>query len=306
MSLLTRLFQHIEPRDFATLLPHNIVLRALRMASGQRGIRDDPALDERDPELVAAVLDVVRWLGEHWFRHEALGVDHVPGVGPALLVGNHSGGLMVFDALLAMVRIADRFGPGRPVYTLGHDIIQWDPTLDKYTRRFGGLPAGHEMAEAALGRGHLVLVYPGSDFDAFRPFTERNQVVLARRTGFVRLALRTRVPIVPVVTAGAHEQFVVLTRGEGLAKLLGLKRLLRTNVFPIALSIPWGLTSGYVPFLPLPTQITTEFLPPMAWPDLGPEAADDEATVWHCYLQVEAAMQAHLDELTRARVPIVG
>ena len=64
-----------------------------------------------------------------------------------------------------------------------------------------------------------MLVYPGSDLDTFRPFRDRDKIVLGGRKGFLELALRERVPIVPVVTAGTHEQIIVLTRGDRLARL---------------------------------------------------------------------------------------
>jgi len=178
--------------------------------------------------------------------------------------------------------------------------------LRKYAGKLGTLRASHDEAQKAFERGHLVIVFPGSDYDAFRPFSERNRIVLAGRTGFVKLALRAKVPIIPVVTAGAQEQFFVLTRGEGLASLLGLKRRLRSNVLPIALSFPWGLAPALLPHIPLPVQVSTAFLPAMTWPDLGKDAAEDPAAVERCYREVEAVMQARLDALTLGRIPFVG
>jgi 1-acyl-sn-glycerol-3-phosphate acyltransferase len=263
-------------------------------------------LEARDPELIGKLLEAARWLGENWFRWRCGGVDNVPPTGPALLVGNHSGGLFTWDALLVILALWDRFGPDRALYSLGHDLIQWDETLRRYGRRIGALRASHEDAERAFAAGHLVLVYPGSEFDSFRPFRERSRVVFAGRTGFVRLALRNRVPIVPVVSAGAQEQFVVLTRGERIAEWLGLKRRIRASVFPIALALPWGLTSAYLPHIPLPTQITISFLPPLRWDELGPEAERDEAIVRRCYEQVVQAMQDELDRLYAGRLPWIG
>ena len=75
---------------------------------------------------------------------------------------------------------------------------------------------------------------------------------------------------------------------------------------PIGFSIPWGFGPTYLPYIPLPTQITTAFLPPISWPDLGPEAAADPAVVRRCCDEVEAALQARLDALTLGRVPWLG
>jgi len=248
----------------------------------------------------------VRWLARHWFRHRVTGLANVPREGPALLVGNHNGGIMVVDALLAYLSIWDDQGPARRIYGLGHDLIHWDPTVRRYAERFGALRAGHVGGRRALAAGHLVLVYPGSDFDAGRPWRDRNRIVLGGRKGFVRLALAAGVPVVPVVTAGAHETFVVLTRGQRLARWTGLDRRVRANAVPLALSVPWGIAPAWLPYVPLPAQVTQTFLPPLRWDLLGPAAARDEAVVDRCYREIEAAMQAALTDLTADRVPWLG
>lgn len=167
--------------------------------------------------------------------------------------------------------------------------------------------AGHDSANHAFAAGACVLVYPGSDMDTFRPFGDRNKVVLAGRTGFIKkLALRAGVPIVPVVTAGTHEQLVVLARGDRLARRLHAHVWARTEVLPLVLALPWGLTSGFLPYLPLPAQTTQSFLPPMTWPELGPASAEVPADVQRCYRDVEAAMQAELTRITRGRLLFRG
>jgi 1-acyl-sn-glycerol-3-phosphate acyltransferase len=265
---------------------------------------DDPA--QRDPEFVRLLLDFFRALGRYYFRLEVRGVHNVPAQGPVLLVGNHNAGLLPADAFFTALAIWDRFGPLRAVYALAHDVLFHDATLRRYALKLGILRAGHDGAGLALSRGDIVLVYPGSDLDAFRPWSARNRVVLGGRKGFVRLALTARVPIVPVVSAGTHEQLIVLTRGDRLAKLLGMHRWGRTFVCPIVFALPWGVTSGFVPYLPLPAQTTVAFGAPIAWPTLTSRDADDPVTVDRCYAEVEAKMQSMLDELTERRVPFLG
>ncbi len=172
--------------------------------------------------------------------------------------------------------------------------------------RIGLLRAGHESARHAFERGDIVLVYPGSDLETFRPWRERGRIVLGGRKGFLRLALGSGVPIVPVVSAGTHEQFIVLTRGDRLARLLHMHAWARTFVCPIVFALPWGITSGFVPYLPLPAQTTVAFGPPMTWPDLCSNAADDPAALDRCYRDVERTMQAMLDGLYAGRRPFLG
>jgi 1-acyl-sn-glycerol-3-phosphate acyltransferase len=291
-------------RALSMLLAYGLHVHGRTRVALRARMTDD--LDARDPELVDVTLSLARAFGRYWFRAETEGVENVPGRGPALLVGNHNGGFLITDTYLTMAAIAERQGLSRVVRPLAHDFVFDDPTLRRYAQRFGAIRAGQGSAMRALERGELVLVYPGGDVDTFRPFEERGRIELAGRTGFVRLALRARVPIVPVVSAGTHEQMVILSRGDRVAKLLHMHRWARTEVFPIALSLPWGLTSAFLPYLPLPAQTTVAFGEPIAWPDLGPEAADDDALVHRCAREVEASMQALLDRISAGRRPWLG
>jgi 1-acyl-sn-glycerol-3-phosphate acyltransferase len=287
------------------LSPPRLVARFSRFAlerhAGRAGGRPADDVKSRDPELVALMLDLYRALAKYYFRLRIVGAEHVPAKGPVLLVGNHNGGLLPSEGFFTAIAIHDHFGPGRAMYALAHDFVFEDPILRRYAGRLGMLRAGHESAHHAFEAGAMVLVYPGSDYDAFRSFRDRGRVVLGGRKGFVKLALRERVPIVPVVTAGAHEQLIVLSRGDWLARLLHMHVWARTEVFPIVLALPWGITTGFVPYLPLPAQATLELGAPMTWPDLGPEAADDPAAVQRVYDDVERRMQGMLDRLQEGR-----
>jgi 1-acyl-sn-glycerol-3-phosphate acyltransferase len=140
-----------------------------------------------------------------------------------------------------------------------------------------------------------LLVYPGGDYEACRPWSERDRIDFAGRKGFVKLALRSQVPVVPVVAHGAQHTVVVLSRGERLARTFGLNRL-RAKVLPIVLGPPFGVTA--VPPPPMPAAITVEFLPPLDWTGLGADAASDEAVVEACYKEITGMMQATLDRLS--------
>jgi len=249
-SLFARARAQIPLADALGLLtPPGLLIKlaayALGGARGDRSTGLDPSA--RDPEFLALLLDAFRPVAERYFRARYVGVEKVPAAGPMLLVGNHNGGLLTTESYLTYLAIWDRFGPGRALYGLAHDVVFDDPTLRTYAGKFGALRASHEAAHEAFAAGHGVLVYPGSDLDSFRSFQDRKRVVFGSRTGFVRLALRERVPIVPTVCAGPQEQWIVLTRGDAIARALRMKRWARTDVFPIVLSLPWGLTSGFVP-----------------------------------------------------------
>ena len=253
----------------------------------------------RDPEFIRAHAPKLALLFERYHRTSVDGLEHVP-AGPALAVGNHNGGLMAPDMFALMVAWWRRFGVDAPAYGLMHDLPFHLPIARDLMPRLGAVPAHPANALALLGRGAKVLVYPGGDIDAFRPWSQRHRIVFGQRCGFIRVALRARVPIVPIVSAGAHESFRILTDGRDLVRRLGLKRLFhRLEVFPITLCLPWGITFGPAYYLPVPVRMHLRALPPVSWPSLPPEAADDEATVWRCREQVRQTMQDALDEMTR-------
>jgi 1-acyl-sn-glycerol-3-phosphate acyltransferase len=303
-----RAFALVPVRDTLQLLnPPILVEKFMRYAlSGHK--HDVPADDpnERDPEFVGLVMDLARALGRYYFRLEVRGIDCVPAEGPVLIVGNHNGALFPTDSFFTTLAVWDRFGPSRAIYTLAHDFLFHDPTLRRYALRLGGIRAGDASARKVFERGDIVLVYPGSDLDVFRPWRERNRIVLGGRKGFVRLALSARVPIVPVVSAGTHEQLVILTRGDRLARLLHMHAWTRATVCPVVLSVPWGITSGFVPYLPLPAQTTVAFGPAITWSGLSANDARDPAVIERCYAEVEATMQSMLDELTKGRRAFFG
>lgn len=297
----------IPPEDLLQLSPPGVIARALRLALlGERLVPTPVRPEDRDPAFLARLMPFFRQVARIWFRWHCEGVEKVPAKGPVLLVGNHSGGLMVFDGILAMLAIWDHHGPDRAVHPLAHWFVHRDPLVARYARKIGAFPASPESARRILRAGAIAAAYPGSDRDVFRPFRDRNRVVLGGRMGFVRVALEEGVPLVPVVTTGAHEQFVVLTRGERIASWLALKRRLGTNLVPIVYAWPWGVTLGVFPYCPMPTQITTDFLDPIRWPHLPPEAAQDPETVRRCYREVESAMQAAMDRRSRGRIPWIG
>jgi 1-acyl-sn-glycerol-3-phosphate acyltransferase len=165
----------------------------------------------------------------------------------------------------------------------------------------GALEAGHGNAEAALGQGGIVVVYPGGDHEAFRPWKDRNRIDFAGRNGFIRLALRQQVPIVPSVSIGAHETLIVLARGEGLARFLPHLRAFRIKTQPVILGPPWGISFG-LPTFPLRAQVTVQLGPVLDLRDrYGPDAADDDETVAALYDEVVSTMQATLDDLAAER-----
>jgi 1-acyl-sn-glycerol-3-phosphate acyltransferase len=262
---------------------------------------DIDSLDNRDPRAIEWSAKLVERALRPWFRYELKGVERVP-MGAALFVGNHSGALMPVDAFLFGVAAYRALGEEGMPYGLGHEVAISFPILHQIIVPLGAVRASHRNAHRLFERGQKVLVYPGGDVDAMRPFRRRNQIVFGGRKGYVRLAVREGVPIVPVVTVGAHSTLVVLDDLRWLARLLRSERWLRTKVFPLSFTLPWGFTLGPTPpYLPLPSRILAEVLEPVRFERSGEEAADDDEYIARCDHEVRSAMQAQMDRLAEER-----
>lgn len=257
-------------------------------------------IDQRDAEIVARLQPLIgAWL--RWFDPEVQGFEKLPTDGPFLVVGNHSGGVYMPDYWAFLHRWVAERGPEAPLYSMAFDFLFGIPGAATLARKLGSVPGSHENADRLLDRGHPVVVYPGGDEEDYRPWTERHRIELRGRTGFVRLALRHRVPVVPLVAHGSHDTIVVLTRGETLAKRLGFDRL-RINVMPVVAGPPWGIAPVQLPTWPMPAKVTARVGEPLDWSHLGAGAAADPTVVQACYDETVARMQADLDDL-HARLP---
>ena len=170
--------------------------------------------------------------------------------------------------------------------------------------RFGTIEATPEHARAALALGAAVLVYPGGDWETHRPSWHRGRIEFGGREGFVRLALETQVPVVPVVSVGGQETALFLSRGERMSHALALDRRYRLKVFPISLALPWGMDVGDLfGHIPLPAKITTQVLDPIDLHERFGRHADVDAM----YTEITGLMQATLDRLSaRRRLPVIG
>jgi 1-acyl-sn-glycerol-3-phosphate acyltransferase len=262
---------------------------------------DGPEIAKWDPLLTEKVKNTCGPLIKLWFRSEVRGLDALP-PGGALVVSNHSGGTLTPDVLIFGCAFYDAFGYDRPVYTLAHDTLHVGPFAD-WLPRVGVIHATRDNAAEALRSGGVVLVFPGGDYDVYRPTSVGNVIDFNGRTGYIRTAIEAGVPIVPTVSIGAQESQLFLTRGTGLAKRLGLTRL-RTKILPVTLGFPFGFSVFFLPpNLPLPTKVVTQVLKPIDILDRFGEDPDVAEVDTH----VRSVMQTALDQLARERrFPVLG
>lgn len=260
------------------------------------------SLERRDEAVIQSFMPIWGWLYHHYFRVQTSGWEQIP-PGKVLFVGSHNGGLAAPDMFMMMYDWFRRFGFSRPIYGLMHPRV-WEVALPiaQLAEKVGAVMAHPKMAIAALHQGASVLVYPGGAEDVFRPYNLRHKIYFAGRKGFIKVALREGVPIVPVISHGAHENFIVLADIYKQMQQLhewGMPWLLNIDpvVFPIYLGLPWGIGIGPLPHIPLPVPIQTRVCAPIIFERYGREAASDRQYVDLCYEKVVFLMQQELDDL---------
>lgn len=246
------------------------------------------------------------FLCDHYFRVEIDGWHRIPD-DPSLLIGIHSGGSLTMDAWTLVHSWYRHFDGQRILHGTAHDLLMGAPLLGDYFRAVGVIPASRSGVTAALGAGHDVIVWPGGEQDAMRNWRQRDRAVLAGRKGFVRQAIRSGVPIVPVATIGGHDTVFVLSEGRFLARWTGLGERLRGATMPIIAGFPLPLAIEVLPaHIPLPAKIRTEFLDPIEV-DTDPDRAQDNDYVDAIYARVETAIQNGMDRLAKRRsFPVLG
>jgi 1-acyl-sn-glycerol-3-phosphate acyltransferase len=268
-----------------------------------RGIPPGDDLDAWDPEYIRRTMPVMKAAFGTYFRGEVRGLENIPADGPALLVGNHSGGTMIADTFVFSQCFYEHFGPDRRFHQLAHSVAARMPGLG-LIRRYGTLVASHDNARRAFAKGAPVLVYPGGDYETFRPTTHSDQIEFGGRKGFIRLALEEGVPIVPVVSIGGQETALFVTRGETAARVTGLAKLARIKVLPVSIGPPFGINVLDLPGrLPLPAKITIQVMPPVDLRERFGAEPDADAV----YEDLTGDMQDALSELSDERtLPLVG
>lgn len=262
------------------------------------------SLDERDPKTIKTWLSQAQWFYKYYFQAETDGWEHIPPNGAALVVGSHNGGLACPDMMITLYDWFRHFGTEKPAYGLMHAHV-WEVyrPLAQIASKLGAVRANPRLAIPALQRGACVLVYPGGGPDVFRPYWERDRIKFCGRKGFIKLALRENVPIIPVISWGAHETlFVLADIYEPMKALLETLKVpwlfnLDPEVFPIYLGLPWGVAFGPLMNIPLPAKIRVRVCPPIVFERYGREAAQDVSYVDQCYEMVVQQMQKRLNQL---------
>jgi 1-acyl-sn-glycerol-3-phosphate acyltransferase len=242
----------------------------------------------RDPDFERRAERVLEVLYKRYFRVSVRGIENVPEKGPVLLVANHSGSLPLDSAMLKLSLAIDH-PAHRRLRPLAENFVFHFPFLGVMMNRFGAVRACQENAEALLEQGEAIAVFPEGVKGLGKPFRKRYQLQRFGRGGFIRLALRTRTPIVPVAIVGAEEMNPVIARLVRPGRTLGLPYFPVTPTFPLL---------GPLGLVPLPTKWTIEFGEPV---HLDAEGQSDELTIARLTEDIRSDIQTRLDKLLSQR-----
>lgn len=202
-----------------------------------------PAPGHPDPRAVERWRRYAAPLIRMAFRPELHGAENLPTTGPFMLVANHSG-LGLADIMSFIVCYIPHLGVSRPLAAMVHPAAFNSWPAGGWMRRLGCIPSTYEAAEAALANGISVLVFPGGDHEAGRPIWQANQVQFAGRKGFLKIARKAGVPIVPMGIRGSHFTAPILWRSDRVVSwLLVLPRLTGMKRLPVTLLGVLGLSA---------------------------------------------------------------
>jgi 1-acyl-sn-glycerol-3-phosphate acyltransferase len=279
----------VFPIELRKRLPLEAVWKRWRALAmwGRSDVVDDFG---RDPRATARWEWLFEFLYTRWFRVEASGLEHVPEQGRALLVANHAGTLP-YDSAMVMHAVRRDHPARRDVRPLVEDTVFHLPFLGPIMNRIGGVRADPENAERLLVKDELVAVFPEGEKGMGKLWRDRYRLQRFGRGGFVKLALRTRSPIIPVAVVGAEEAAPMLGKVTWFAKNIGIPWI------PVTPTFPWFGPAG---LLPLPSKWYVKFGAPLALPTT-PGAADDRLLVNKLADQIRTQIQQMVDELLGKR-----
>jgi 1-acyl-sn-glycerol-3-phosphate acyltransferase len=233
-------------------------VRQLELPWSRHGI--DPYGATQDE--LARMFTLLRLLYRHYFRVTVIGLEHVPGRGRAMLIGNHSGGWAI-DALMVLASVFFDKQPPRLAQGMAEKFLIKMPFVSRMTQATGQLTGLPEHASRLLADDRLLMVFPEGARGTAKLYHERNTLVKFG-TGFMRLAMETRTPIIPFGFVGGGDAVPTVLNLYGIGKLLG---------------VPYIPVTPYILPLPKPVKLRLEYGEPLFFEGTGAE--DDEVIAAH-------------------------
>lgn len=231
----------------------------------------------------------MRFLYSKWFGVQIAGLGNIPAAGNTVLFGNHSG-VLPLDGCLLYDGIINNHPEPRRVRFLVTKFLLNAKFIGDFLRGCGCIPPDYELATKLLDDQELVFFFPEAEAGTGKLFKNRYKLV-DFHAGFVRAAIATGSPLVPVVTIGGEEIYPMLADCKPLAKLLHFP------YFPLTPFFPWLLLLGLIP---IPIKIMICVWPPfkLRYP---PEAADDDDLIAEIANDIRHDLQTKVNDLLEIR-----
>jgi 1-acyl-sn-glycerol-3-phosphate acyltransferase len=236
-------------------------------------------------ERVEGLLDrtIYDFLYHLWFRVDVEGIENVPSEGGALLVSNHAGALPP-DAAMITKAIKEEHPRPRPLHLTAEHFFKGYPGFSMLLPKVGGVAAHPANVHRLLyDEEQLVLVFPEGAKGTEKLFKDRYRLRRFGRGGFVKAAMRARVPIVPIAVVGAEEAQPIFAQIPMLARATGL------------------LYAPVSPLFYLPAKFRIRFLEPVPTHDMGDEPWEDRGLVQTVSQDIRARIQEELFEMVGTR-----
>lgn len=255
------------------------------------------AVDEfgYDPKFEDFVKPLFKFLYEKWWRVSAEGGENIPHKGRVLFVANHSGTLPA-DGAMIKYYVREIHPSHRDLRPLAENFVYYLPFIGVMMNRVGGVRACQENAEILLMRDESALVFPEGVKGIVKHFSQRYKLQRFGRGGFVKLAIRTQSPMLPVAVVGAEEIYPVVAKFDSLGKLLNLP------TFPIVLNM---FLLGPFGFIPFPSKWYIKFGKLITkTAEIPPESAEDDILVNQISQEVRNYIEDMMAELLSKRKSI--
>ncbi len=242
------------------------------------------------PQTQRKARPFLQFLAETYFRIRCYGMENLPTTKPVILVANHSG-VLPYDAVMLRHLVGEQSATGRSVRPLVEDLYYHAPFLGPLLYRLGCVRANRDNAQRLLSRGEAVLVFPEGYKGLSKRFSQRYRLRRFGRGGFIKLALRTGAPLLPVAVVGAEEMYPILGKIHFVARAFGLPFFPITPTFPLL--GPLGLA-------PLPSSWSIRFGQPIQLP-YGPDDSNDPVLINRLSEEFRQTLQSMLDLLVEER-----
>ncbi len=220
-------------------------------------------------------------LYKEYFRVKSFGIEHVPKRGRAMLIGNHSGGIAI-DGAMVIASVFFDMEPPRLAQGMVEKFINRVPLASLWANRVGQFTGLPEHAVHLLEDDRLLMVFPEGARGTAKLYWERTSLVHFG-TGFMRLALQTKTPVIPFGFIGGGDAFPTVLNAVKLGHAIG---------------VPYVPISAYLLPLPLPVQLAVHYGEPMIFEGTGNE---DDATIEHKVEEVKSRIAALIEHGERMR-----